>query len=181
MVSSLRRELSKIIDVMNHRKFKFVFLYGVMKALWVALVLSLLFLFLGTNDSSVIENLENIGIRLILSIIPGAIWGLVEYSMYKDIIDERKKYRINTMSYVMIYGILGWGIICAVANMDFVPYNAGTIIAGLVSLPIYGLVLGILSKKMFNTKGYIKKLYVENLKGKDIKSITKKNNTLQMK
>ena len=102
--------------------------------------------------------------------------------MYEDILGEqRKQYRLNNLHYVLLYGVVGWGIICAVNNMTFAPFESNTIIAGLISLPFYGIILGIISRKMFNTRGYIKTLYLENIKGKNIKSIKKKNNTLQMK
>ncbi|MCQ2978987.1 MAG: hypothetical protein MJ245_04240 [Clostridia bacterium] len=180
MGEMLKRELAKIIDVTNNRKVKFVIKYGIVKAMFTMLVICLLFTLLGSRGASILEYFENLGIKLAISIIPGIFWGIVDYYMYKDITEERKKYRINSLSFILLNGILGWGIICSVSNIDFVPYNNLSLVSALVTLPIYGIILGIVSKKMFNAK-LIKQLYQENIKGKNITSVKRKDNVLQMR
>ncbi|MCQ2749304.1 MAG: hypothetical protein MJ246_04880 [Clostridia bacterium] len=71
MTRSLLREISKIIDVYNDRKVKYVLKEGVLKALIFQLILSLIFMLIGLKDIIWEDFGVNLAIKLGLSIIPG--------------------------------------------------------------------------------------------------------------
>lgn len=176
MAYTLKRELNKIVDVYNNRIIKFVLLNGVLKAYLVTFFISLLFVLLGSTDQTFKEMILNILVRVGISTIPGIIWGSVEYTMYKDVIDANKRFTINNALCLILYGVFGWGLICGLCNVIFFPYSINSLVIGLTSMPFYGLILGVISKKAFNSQA-IKRLYEENIKGRNIKSvkINKKN------
>lgn len=71
MTNSILRELSKIIDVYNDRKIKYILKEGVLKAVIFQLILSLIFMLIGIKDIIWGDFAVNLGIKLALSIIPG--------------------------------------------------------------------------------------------------------------
>lgn len=173
MTRSLLREISKIIDVYNDRKVKYVLKEGVLKALIFQLILSLIFMLIGWKDIIWEDFGLNLAAKLGLSIIPGIFWGITEYIMYKDIIDGIH-IRISMVLYVFLYGFMGWGLICGIANTDFVPFNFTAFMGALITLPVYGIILGLASYKTINI-ALIRQLYRENIQGKNITSVKLKD------
>lgn len=173
MTNSILRELSKIIDVYNDRKIKYILKEGVLKAVIFQLILSLIFMLIGIKDIIWGDFAVNLGLKLALSIIPGIFWGVTEFIMYKDII-EGIHIRISMVLYVFLYGFMGWGLLCGIANTDFYPFSRAALVGALITLPVYGVILGIASYKIINIP-LIRQLYKENIAGRDITSVKRKD------
>ena len=180
MVQSLIRELKKIIAVSNNNKFEFVFKYGIIKAWLFTVFISLIFIILSAGNIDIKFVILDLLLKVLIATLPGYVWGIVDYQMYKDIIDNVKKMKISNVLYIFLYGFLGWGILCSVCNMTFIPFDNVSIISAIITLPVYGIVLGIVSLKTLNKK-LIKQLYLENIKGKNIKSVKRNKSVLEMR
>lgn len=170
MEKLLKKEISKIIDVKNKRLAKFILKYGVIKAVFIAFIICFLFILIAPSSMEFMDNFINVIIRLGIAAIAGIAFGIGDYNMYKDVIEGKERFTINSFWYIVIEGCLGWGVICASCNITFVPFSMGSLIAGLVSLPFYGGILGIVQKKMFNVK-LIKQINEEYIKGKNITGV----------
>lgn len=180
MIFSLMSELNKIIDVIKNRKLKFIFKYGILRAMLYMTVFCVIFTILSVEKYQMSEVLINSFIKIMCAILPGIIWGIVDYVTYKDIIEEKKNYRINGVLYIFMYGFLGWGVLCGISNITFIPFDKISIIAAIVTIPIYGVILGIVSRKFINVK-LIRQLYNENLKGKNVSKVVKRGTSLKLK
>lgn len=173
MTRSLLREISKIIDVYNDRKVKYVLKQGILKALIFQLIISLIFMLIGLKDIIWDEFWINLLIKLAVTIIPGLFWGITEFIMYKDILDGIHL-RITMVLYVFLYGFMGWGLLCGIANTDFYPFNQTTLVGALITLPVYGIILGLASYKTINI-ALIRQIFREHIEGKDITSVKLKD------
>ncbi len=93
--------------------------------------------------------------------------------MYKDIIGGIHL-RISMVLYIFLYGFMGWGLICGIANTDFYPFNMTALAGALITLPVYGIILGLASYKTINI-AMIRQIYKENIAGKNITSVKLKD------
>ena len=93
--------------------------------------------------------------------------------MYKDIIGGIHL-RISMVLYIFLYGFMGWGLICGIANTDFYPFNMTALAGALITLPVYGIILGLASYKTINI-ALIRQLFRENIEGKNITSVKRKD------
>lgn len=168
----IRLQLNMILDASNKKMLKFIFLYGILRSIILAFLISMLIKLFHFNDMYILNTWMDMMIKVTLSIIPGIFIGIGEYIMYNEAI-EGINVKKKVVKYVSIEGIFGWGLLCSILTSIFYPFDIRNIIFPFILLPGYALVIEDLILIMFNQE-FVKNIYNSKIKGKNIIKIIKK-------